>query len=211
MVKEVVANRRARVLDLGCGDGSLSKILLVAGVDHIVGIDGDGLRLAQARRAGLQTLRADLNRALPLKDRSFDCAISQFSIEHLFEHDIFLAEVNRVLSPDGMFIVTTDNLSSWHNIVSLILGYRPMSMHYSNRYVFGNPLSPHAEESMHDRYPHTRIFTPRVLRRFLEIYGFMVEQIIGIGYVPFPPPFSETFAKADPTHAYFFTIIARKH
>lgn len=211
VVETFRAYRRQRVLDLGCGGGELSALLLKAGIGVVVGIDGDPHRLQNAMDAGLDVVRADLNKPIPLRNSCFDGAVSQFSIEHLVEHDVFLSEVHRVLKPGSLFIITTDNLSSWHNIISLLLGYRPMSMHYSKRYMFGNPFSPHSGERTDSLYPHTRIFTPKVLCEFLEIYGFEVLNVTGIGYVPFPPRISKALAKADPTHSYFFTVVARKN
>ncbi len=51
-------------------------------------------------------MRADA-RSLPLSEASFDVVTSFETIEHFDRQDIFLAEVRRVLRPDGCFIVST--------------------------------------------------------------------------------------------------------
>ena len=44
-----------------------------------------------------------------------------------------------MLAPGGLACLSTNNLASWHNIVSLGLGYQPTPMHVSEKVVVGNP------------------------------------------------------------------------
>ena len=63
-------------------------------------------------------------------------------IEHLRRTDTLLSELRRVLEPGGLACISTNNLSSWHNVVSLTVGYQPMPMHVSDELIVGNPLNP---------------------------------------------------------------------
>ncbi|MGW2934258.1 class I SAM-dependent methyltransferase [Streptomyces sp. NPDC001156] len=102
-----------RVLDVGCGTGNL---LRATGQRHrnvdLVGLDPDPKALAQAgrkaRRARL-TVRLDRGFAqeLPYDDASFDRVFSSLMLHHLdsTSKDALLAEVRRVLRPDGLLVL----------------------------------------------------------------------------------------------------------
>lgn len=102
-----------RVLDVGCGTGNLLRSIgkRYPTVD-LVGLDPDPKALARAgrkvRRAGL-TVRLDRGFAqeLPYPDSSFDRVFSSLMLHHLdsTSKDALLAEVRRVLRPDGVLVL----------------------------------------------------------------------------------------------------------
>lgn len=103
-----------RVLDVGCGTGNL---LRSTGKRYprveLVGLDPDPKALARAgrkaRRAGV-TVQLDRGFAqeLPYADGSFDRVFSSLMLHHLDGDgkDALLAEVRRVLRPDGVLVLT---------------------------------------------------------------------------------------------------------
>ncbi|HEU5474963.1 MAG TPA: class I SAM-dependent methyltransferase [Actinophytocola sp.] len=102
-----------RVLDVGCGTGNL---LRSTGKRHrdveLVGLDPDPKALARARRKarrGRHVMRLDRGFAqeLPYPDGSFDLVFSSLMLHHLdtASKDAMLAEVRRVLRPDGVLIL----------------------------------------------------------------------------------------------------------
>ena len=101
-----------RVLDLGCGRGTLSFSLAAAGY-HVVGLDraGDFVRYAAARAAETPTdaparfVEGDAT-ALPFREASFDGVISGEVLEHLRDDHAAVAEVVRVLKPGGWLALT---------------------------------------------------------------------------------------------------------
>lgn len=113
MVKLAGLRPGHRVLDVGCGTGNL---LRSTGKQHreteLVGLDPDLKALARAerkaRRAGL-TMRLDRGFAqeLPYPDGSFDRVFSSLMLHHLDSEskDALLAEVRRVLRPNGLLIL----------------------------------------------------------------------------------------------------------
>lgn len=98
-----------RVLDLGCGTGTLS--LMVKRVHHeaeVVGLDGDSNVLEIARRkaakAGVElVLDQGMSYQLPYHDSSFDRVLSSLMLHHLTTADKqrTFGEVFRVLRPGG--------------------------------------------------------------------------------------------------------------
>jgi ubiquinone/menaquinone biosynthesis C-methylase UbiE len=100
-----------RVLDVGCGTGNL---LLALARRHpglaATGIDPDERALARARRKlGACPIGLDQGFAeeLPYPDGSFDRVLSTLMFHHLDDaaKDGMLAEVRRVLVPDGVLLL----------------------------------------------------------------------------------------------------------
>ena len=98
-----------RVLDIGCGTGSLIvQLKKLHPETEVTGLDPDPKALARARqkadRAGVSpTLDEGFSDALPYPDASFDFVFSSFMFHHLKpeEQQATLAEVQRVLKPGG--------------------------------------------------------------------------------------------------------------
>jgi len=101
-----------RVLDAACGEGYGSTLL--AGVAaEVTGVDIDGATIghATARYAERPNLRFVQSSciALPLASGSNDLAISFETIEHLTEQHALIAELRRVLAPEGVLVVSSPN------------------------------------------------------------------------------------------------------
>ena len=98
----------AGVLDLGCRDGTLTAAY--RGGNRLVGADIDLTALGEAGRGlGIPTVCADLNDPLPFASKAFDVVVAGEVLEHLIHPASFLAEVARVLAPDGRFMGSTPN------------------------------------------------------------------------------------------------------
>lgn len=98
-----------RVLDLGCGTGTLTIMIKKAHPgSEVVGIDGDPQILEIARRKTKEagtSIKFDEGMAykLPYPDNSFDRVLSSLVFHHLTTQDKerTLAEIYRVLRPNG--------------------------------------------------------------------------------------------------------------
>ena len=99
------------VLDVACGEGYGSS-LLAKHAKSVTGVDIDADTVARARskyRApGLRFEAGSVSR-LPLPDASFDCVVSFETLEHLTEQEEMLAELRRVLRPEGFIVISTPN------------------------------------------------------------------------------------------------------
>lgn len=197
-----------RLLDLGCWDGSnLGKY--VPARARVFGVELDDGASGQALRRGIRVVRADLNRPLPSRDQSFDIVTSNQVIEHLSDTDTFVREIHRVLRRGGLAVVSTENLSSWHNILALMLGWQAFSLtNVSHRNPgIGNPLANlRGSEPLHRGWEHLRVFSYRGLIELFEIHGFEDVRILGAGYYPLPA----TVGRLDRRHSAFITVVARR-
>ncbi|HEY7294266.1 MAG TPA: class I SAM-dependent methyltransferase [Dehalococcoidia bacterium] len=110
-----------RMLDLGCGTGTL---VLMARHRHpdatVIGVDGDPTILGIARRKAAQAgiavqLDEGMAYALPYADGSFDAVVSTLTFHHLTpdQQARALAEVRRVLRPGGRLVIA--DLAQPHN------------------------------------------------------------------------------------------------
>jgi SAM-dependent methyltransferase len=115
---------RGPVLELGCGTGRVTMPLAHEGV-HVVGVDRSAEMLRRARRRVRrqrrgrrpELLRGDI-RHLPFADAGFQMVMAPYGILQslLSERDLkaTLAEVGRVVEPDGIFgLELVADLPSW--------------------------------------------------------------------------------------------------
>jgi SAM-dependent methyltransferase len=98
--------RTGRVLDLGCGYGFYFGIN-----PHARGVDGNPECVAQLRAAGYDVSYCDLTAPLPLGDGSFDWVVAHDVCEHFHYPQLerLFAEVRRILTPGGRFLVFVPN------------------------------------------------------------------------------------------------------
>lgn len=104
------------VLDAACGLGYGTYVLsALSRGSKFIGVDLEPTSTAYANAnfaAGndaLQFHTADVTQLQFISDHSIDTVISFETIEHLENYEIFLAEVKRVLKPDGRFIGSVPN------------------------------------------------------------------------------------------------------
>jgi methionine biosynthesis protein MetW len=205
---------RARLLDLGCDDGSWTDVVrnrLAVPADHVAGIElvDECATLAQAR--GFDVRTGDLNDEWPFEDRSFDVVHANQVIEHVQRLDHFVSEISRVLRPRGRAIVCTENLASWHNVAALALGYQPFSLtNISTRRAIGNPFSLHdGRPSPRESWQHVHVLSLTALRDIFVTHGFEIDASWGAGYHPLSGRLAARIAALDPRHAHFIGIVAR--
>jgi SAM-dependent methyltransferase len=104
LVDEQLAGRR-RVLDVGCGEGQLARRLAALGAT-VVGLDPTASQVDEAacRGGGPAYARAGADR-LPCRDAAFDAAVMCLVIEHIEPIEPAIAEIARVLEPNGVFLL----------------------------------------------------------------------------------------------------------
>ena len=104
-------------LDAACGTGRHTEYLAACG-HRVVGVDGNAEMLAKARqRLPAADLRIGDLAALPFEAESFDLAICALALTHLSDMEPAIAEIARVLRPDGRLI-----LSDFHPTMLLLGG-----------------------------------------------------------------------------------------
>jgi methionine biosynthesis protein MetW len=201
----------ARLLDLGTHQGDFTlRVAERLGAGSVAGVELIEEHAAVARGRGIDVCHADLDEGLPFEDDTFDIVQANQVIEHVRRTDTFLREIRRVLARGGLACISTNNLSSWHNVFSLVLGMQPMPMHVSDEAIVGNPLNPldgqpHADAGR----THLRLFTGRALTELCARHGLELVSLRSAGYYPLPPLLGRPAARIDPTHGAFLIALFR--
>jgi SAM-dependent methyltransferase len=195
------------LIDLGCGDGVFTaEVGRRAEAATLIGVEFVDAIAGRARDVGVEVCVADLGQRLPIEDASADVVHSNQVIEHLPRTDHFLAEIRRILKDDGYAVISTNNLASWHNIASLIMGWQPFPSHVSDSVFVGNPLNFAPGPTGLGSVPgqtHQRVFTGRALAELGRHYCLEPELQGAAGYYPLPPRVARRAVRLDPRHGAF--------
>jgi trans-aconitate methyltransferase len=151
-----------RILDLGCGEGSLTEKLAASGA-VVIGVDNsdDMVRAARARGLDVRHMSAE---ALTF-DEEFDAVFSNAALHWMRDHHRVLSGVYRALRPRGRFVA---ELGGHGNVAAI---------HVAVRAVLDRHGMPHDSARYYPTHPE--------YRARLEQHGFSVEQI---RLIPRPTP-----------------------
>jgi trans-aconitate methyltransferase len=107
-----------RILDLGCGDGTLTAEIEAAGAD-VLGLDSSPELLAVARMKGLSVKRADAHELDYVQE--FDAVFSNAALHWMQEPELVVEGVARALRPGGRFV---GELGGHGNVASIATALR---------------------------------------------------------------------------------------
>ncbi|GAA0419340.1 hypothetical protein Acor_29060 [Acrocarpospora corrugata] len=207
-LREIVATATEplTILDVGCGDGGITRMAVDAAPGHrVIGMDWAAAPLRTASGKGLTVVRGGAaHPGLPVASGRVDVVIFSEVIEHLVDPDAAIVELRRVLRPGGHLLLSTPNLAAWFNRGMLLLGMQPVFSEVSMVHVFGRPGSSVAG--------HLRLFTLPALREFLLAYGFTDLIVRGASYHDVPKPLKpiDRLLRHWPAAAAILTVHARK-
>ena len=200
------------MLDLGTHEGEFTlRVADRLGASRVAGVELIPTHAQVARSRGIDIFEGDLDNGLPVEDAAFDFVHANQVIEHVRRTDRFVAELRRALAPGGLALISTNNFSGWHNVLSLALGFQPTPAHVSDELVLGNPLDPLAGQPHVDLgRTHLRIFTRRALRELCIHHGLEPVRIRTVGWYPLPPTLGRVMARLDPVHGAFLIGLFRR-
>lgn len=119
--RRIVQGRR--VLDVACGEG-YGTAMLAAGSAEVVGVDIDAASIAHAREryGAIANVRYEVGdaTALDFPDGRFDLVVCFETLEHLEAQQQMLAGFARVLTDDGLLIVSSPD----RHMYSEVSGFR---------------------------------------------------------------------------------------
>jgi methionine biosynthesis protein MetW len=115
----------ARVLDLGCGDGSLLAYLQAQRGCSGYGIEIDDANVLACVRKDVNVIQLNLDEGLAaFDDASFDVVLQIDTLQHLRNAEIMLRETARV---GRIGIVAFPNFGHWPNRLSVLGGRMPVT------------------------------------------------------------------------------------
>lgn len=97
------------ILDLGCGGGIYSKVFALSGATHVTAMDfsAEMLKGAKENCKDLDNITFVQGSALEtnLNEQQFDILLERALIHHITDLEVCFQEANRVLKPNGRFII----------------------------------------------------------------------------------------------------------
>jgi 2-polyprenyl-3-methyl-5-hydroxy-6-metoxy-1,4-benzoquinol methylase len=203
-LQALVPEDAQRILDVGCGTGSLLMSLKARQGAEVSGIElmPDAAAIARERLDRFEQLDLDGLDALPFDEAYFDVAIFGDVLEHLRDPARLLKAVRRHLRPDGSIVCSVPNVKHWTVLAPLLLEDR----------------FPYADQGLLDR-THVHLFTLRELEAMLAEAGF-APQHLDAHRIPMPQPVRDLLApvaSASPDggemlarlEAYQYLVVAR--
>ena len=166
-----------RWLDVGCGYQILpawampeeEQARLVSAAGSLTGVDVD----KRIKDHPLLRYRVEaLGGSLPFRDQSFDLVTANMVVEHVDDPKAFLADIYRVLRPQGHFLFHTPNYYFWLTFVSY---FTPETL---KKTVIWKLEHREPEDVFPTRY---RMNTPWEISRLAKEVGFRVENLNMVG------------------------------
>ena len=115
----------ARVLDLGCGDGSLLRYLWQERQAPGYGVEIDDASVLDCVANDVNVLQVDLESGLSLfADRSFDCVVLSETLQTIHRTELLMREMLRV---GKEVIVSFPNFGHWSARLQVAFGRMPVS------------------------------------------------------------------------------------
>ena len=159
----LLANEKSlgKVLDVGCGDGTLLSYLMQDFKIDPHGLDISKLAVRIAQSRGIKALVADATKRFPFPDKCFSVIICSDVLEHLIFPEKTLQEILRVGVDEAIFIFSIPNTGYFLNRLKFLLG------------------KPIFEQGRYSSDEHLHFWTKSSFEGLLQAHGFSIVQLIG--------------------------------
>ena len=164
------------ILDLGSSRAWLPFFQVLLGYRRIAlntsypdaGFVSDSLHVDDTEPADVSMEIFDVERGeFPFEDESFDTITCLEVLEHLaIDPMAMMSEINRVLKPGGLLVLSTPNAVRTSNVVNILLGEQPCGWNPYNGF---------------DTNRHNREYTPREIERLLASSGMSPDEVTTFG------------------------------
>lgn len=158
---------RKRLLDIGCGNGSVTARLAALGWS-VVGVDpsSQGIALARKEHPAVEFHQMSAYEDLRARLGTFPVAISLEVVEHLYSPREYVRRAFEVLDDGGTLIVSTPYHGYWKNLLLAVTGR--LDRHFTALWDHG----------------HIKFWSIATLSSLLEEGDFQVERVLRVGRVP---------------------------
>lgn len=147
----LVDGMNSRIIDVGCGDGTMTERLKKGGND-VTGVDASEIALRLSKERGVNVVWGNIEKGILPKDK-FDVVWCQEVIEHLLYHEEAVKNLNRLLNVGGTLVLSTPNNNYYRRWIRKVLGKTCTEL---------------------DQVTHIRYFSFKSLKKLLEENGFEV-------------------------------------
>lgn len=120
MRREVPSN--AKVLDVGCGTGSLALVVNRGKGNEVLGLEPDPVRAAAASERGLTVVNSELTPEFLAEHGSFDAIIFADVLEHVPTPKKIIDLAMSGLKSGGLMLISVPNVAHWSVRANLLVG-----------------------------------------------------------------------------------------
>jgi 2-polyprenyl-3-methyl-5-hydroxy-6-metoxy-1,4-benzoquinol methylase len=187
---------RAKVLDVGCGNGVISRHLGQFGYE-VLGIDISQKTIDVARSKNkLPNVRFEAvsAEALTAQGQQYDAVICSEVLEHLHQPGLLLHTIYSSLKPEGVLIVTVPNGNGPREVCvtkpMLRARNSPKLWAFINSVKKSLGFKGTTVQSQADNLDHVQFFTCKDLRELAAAHDFKIVQIAKTNFVEDVFPFS---------------------
>jgi SAM-dependent methyltransferase len=173
--RPVLADVAGRVLEVGFGTGTSLAAYPPGKIGRIVAVEPNRGMWARARRraraAGVEIeLVAARAHAMPFEDAAFDTVVSGFTLCSIRPLRAALAEIRRVLAPDGRFLFVEHGRSDDPRTARWQRRLTPLHAWYADGCLLDVPVDDEIRAAGFDLEGLERYVAPRGWRPFVEMY-----------------------------------------
>jgi len=113
-----------KVLDLGCGGGQFTWMLQESGYDaYGMDISTNAIEMARDNHPNISYKILNTDGSIPADNFAYNTVWTTEVIEHVLDVHGFLSEINRVLKPNGLLILTTPYHGRLKNFMITLLKF----------------------------------------------------------------------------------------
>lgn len=129
IIQNFLKDKKAlKILDIGWWNAYILKYIINEEHEKYL-VDISEIAINNTKNTKIKSYLRDINiEKLPFEDNSFDFIISTEVIEHIFNYEHYLKEINRVLKINWNFLITTPNLTWFASRITTLLGEPPVAM-----------------------------------------------------------------------------------
>lgn len=140
VIKSRYGGSRIKILDVACGEGTETRIL----ADSETTVFGVDLKDEFRPTNSNIVFRQMDSTKLEFPDNYFDCVVSMETIEHIKDYNRFLGEIDRVVKPEGLVIISTPNKKFFQKMLGKYYpGYNPYHVREFTTSEMKNALAKH--------------------------------------------------------------------
>ena len=113
-IQRVVPNKSARILDMGCANGGLLKVLNDLGYQNVMGVDPSDTCIKHIEESGFECIKGDIfSQSFRDLSTTFDCIILTHVLEHIYDLNTAIKNLSSKLNDNGLLYIEVPDASHY--------------------------------------------------------------------------------------------------
>lgn len=174
--------KEVRILDVGCGTGTMITLPIASAGYHITAIDTSAESIRIAKNINIYNRATFLHGNTEMLHQTFDIIICSEVLEHLQDPSHLINEFKRLLDHDGRLLITVPNgygLYELDDYLWRLLSFQRVynwAFRTKRKILHQKQISSIQKDSTLDHSPHIQHFTFRKVKKQFTNSGFVIEK-----------------------------------